>query len=57
VAAPPAVALTPDGVEVEFACDPDKPAAAFVFKTVADPFSGRINIFRVFQGAVTSDST
>ena len=56
VAAPPAVALTPDGVEVEFACDPDKPAAAFVFKTVADPFSGRINIFRVFQGAVTSDS-
>jgi elongation factor G len=32
-------------------------AAAFVFKTVADPFAGRINIFRVLNGTVTSDST
>ncbi len=55
-AAPPVRALTPGGDEVEFACDPGKPAAAFVFKTVADPFSGRINIFRVFQGVVAGDS-
>ncbi|MGD0998252.1 MAG: GTP-binding protein, partial [Thermoleophilia bacterium] len=40
-AAPLVRALTPGGDEVEFACDPGKPAAAFVFKTVADPFSGR----------------
>jgi elongation factor G len=32
-------------------------AAAFVFKTVADPFAGRINIFRVLNGTITSDST
>jgi elongation factor G len=32
-------------------------SAAFVFKTVADPFAGRINIFRVLDGAVSSDST
>jgi elongation factor G len=32
-------------------------AAAFVFKTVADPFAGRINVFRVVEGAVSSDST
>jgi elongation factor G len=32
-------------------------AAVFVFKTVADPFAGRINIFRVLNGTVTSDST
>jgi elongation factor G len=32
-------------------------AAAFVFKTVADPFAGRINVFRVLNGTVTSDST
>jgi elongation factor G len=31
--------------------------AAFVFKTVADPFAGRINIFRVLTGKLTSDTT
>jgi elongation factor G len=32
-------------------------AAAFVFKTVADPFAGRINVFRVIEGTVSSDAT
>jgi len=31
--------------------------AAFVFKTVADPFAGRINLFRVLSGTLDSDST
>jgi elongation factor G len=31
--------------------------AAFVFKTIADPFAGKINVFRVVKGAVTSDAT
>src|SRR5215204_1076870 len=39
-------------IEVEGASD-----AAFVFKTVADPFAGRINVFRVLKGAVSSDAT
>src|SRR5437773_3452661 len=30
---------------------------AFVFKTIADPFAGRINVFRVLKGTVTSDTT
>src|SRR5438093_392398 len=30
---------------------------AFVFKTVADPFAGKINAFRVYGGTVASDST
>src|SRR5215218_2430962 len=30
---------------------------AFVFKTVADPFAGRINLFRVLSGTLDSDST
>jgi elongation factor G len=30
--------------------------AAFVFKTIADPFAGRINVFRVLAGAVKADS-
>jgi elongation factor G len=32
-------------------------SAAFVFKTVADPFAGRINVFRVLTGTITSDAT
>src|ERR671936_1813594 len=31
--------------------------AAFVFKTIADPFAGRINVFRVISGEVKADST
>ena len=31
--------------------------AAFVFKTIADPFAGRINLFRVLQGEVKPDQT
>ncbi len=31
--------------------------AVFVFKTVADPFAGRINLFRVLAGTVTAEST
>ena len=31
--------------------------AAFVFKTIADPFAGKINLFRVLKGEVTTDTT
>jgi elongation factor G len=34
----------------------DSGTAAFVFKTVADPFAGRINVFRVLSGTLSSDS-
>jgi elongation factor G len=30
--------------------------AAFVFKTIADPFAGRINVFRVLSGTLKSDA-
>ena len=30
--------------------------AAFVFKTIADPFAGRINVFRVLSGTLKADS-
>ena len=33
------------------------PAAAFVWKTVADPFAGRITLFRVLSGALKADTT
>jgi elongation factor G len=33
------------------------PVAAFVWKTVADPFAGRITLLRVISGTLKSDST
>ncbi len=37
--------------------DERAPYAAFVFKTVADQFAGRITMFRVYQGCLKADST
>ena len=34
----------------------DGPLAAFVFKTTADPFVGKLSIFRVFNGTLRSNS-
>ncbi len=40
----------------ERASSPDAPAACFVFKTIADPFAGQLNLVRVLSGSVSSDS-
>ena len=37
--------------------DEKAPYAAFVWKTVADQFAGRITMFRVYQGCLKADST
>ncbi len=34
----------------------DRDLYAYVFKTRADPFAGRINVFRVYQGTIAHDS-
>ncbi|MBC7345486.1 MAG: elongation factor G, partial [Clostridia bacterium] len=34
-----------------------KPLSALVFKTIADPYVGRVSLFRVFTGTIKSDST
>jgi elongation factor G len=34
---------------------PDAPLSAFVFKTVVDPHTGRISLFRVYSGSLKSD--
>jgi elongation factor G len=43
-----------DGVELE--PDESKDMVAFVFKTLADPYAGRVNLFRVYQGVLAHDS-
>ena len=45
------------GGEVERRCDPDEPFAALVFKTLADPYVGRLNIFKVVSGTLKKDMT
>src|SRR3954465_5481523 len=42
--------------DVSLAPDPDGEMFAYVFKTRADPFAGRINLFRVYQGTMTHDT-
>ncbi len=37
--------------------DPKEPFSAMVFKTVSDPFTGKLSLFRVYSGTVKSDST
>jgi len=34
-----------------------EPFSGIVFKTIADPYAGRLTLFRVFSGTLTSDST
>jgi elongation factor G len=43
--------------EVERAISSKEPYAAYVFKTIADPFAGRINLIKLFSGVMRSDST
>jgi elongation factor G len=45
-----------DGEPIEIAPEEDGPLVAHVFKTTADPYAGRINIFRVYSGTLRSDS-
>ena len=40
----------------EMSCDSDASLVALVFKTTADPFVGKLSIFRVYQGAIKSNS-
>ncbi|MEJ2660318.1 MAG: elongation factor G [Desulfobacteraceae bacterium] len=41
----------------EIASDPNAPFSGFVFKTVADPYAGRLSIFRVVSGKLGGDGT
>lgn len=46
-----------DGSEVDCQPDPDAPFTGFVFKTIADPYAGRLSIFRVVSGTLGGDGT
>ncbi|MDR7481020.1 MAG: elongation factor G [Armatimonadota bacterium] len=44
------------GDEVVLKADEQAPLAALVFKTMADPYVGRLSYFRVYSGVLASDS-
>ncbi|MBF0557914.1 MAG: elongation factor G [Nitrospirae bacterium] len=46
-----------DGKEIERKPVETDPLTAYVFKTVADPYSGKMSIFRVYSGILKADST
>jgi len=49
-------ALDADGEPVEVEPDEAGELLAYVFKTTADPYTGRINMLRVYSGVLASDS-
>lgn len=46
-----------DGEPVELSINSDAPLAAVCFKTVADPFIGKLNYFKVISGKITQGMT
>jgi len=46
-----------EGAEVQRMVADTEPVSAFVFKTVADPFAGRVSYFKVMSGVVKNDVT
>ena len=46
-----------DGETVAYDAGAGAPVAAYVWKTIADPFAGRITLFRVAAGALAADQT
>ncbi len=48
-------ALKADGSEYELECKADGPLAAFIFKTIVDPFVGRISLLRIYSGVLKGD--
>ena len=50
-------ATLPDGSTQMVSCSIDDPLAAFCFKTISDPFVGKISIFKVNAGTLRANST
>lgn len=46
-----------EGNRVEIECTDEAPLSAYVFKTVADPFVGKLSYFKVVSGKMSADQT
>jgi elongation factor G len=54
---PPVTASNGKQESIELKCDESAPTAAFVFKTVSDPFAGHLTFFKVLSGQVSNETT
>ena len=54
---PPQATDAKTGQAVEITADPAAPLVAHVFKSVTDPFVGKLSYFRVYAGVLSSDSS
>ncbi|MDP9389397.1 MAG: elongation factor G [Actinomycetota bacterium] len=52
---PPAVVEAGDSVQ-EVGCDPAGPPLAYVWKTMADPYVGKVSLFKVLSGTIRPDT-
>ena len=50
------VAVDAEGEPVEVPCTDEAPLAAYVFKTIADPFVGKLSYVKVISGQLAADS-
>lgn len=46
-----------DGKEIERRPSDKEPLSAYVFKTISDPYAGKLTFFRVYSGILKADST
>lgn len=51
------VPATRDGEETQIEVSAESPFCAYVFKTISDPYAGRISLMRVMTGGIESDVT
>jgi elongation factor G len=54
--APQVTALRPDGEGLTLDSDAAGPLVAYLWKTIADPYVGKISYFRIFSGTLKADS-
>lgn len=47
---------SPQGEDIELKCDPSESLSAIVFKTMADPYVGKLTLFKVCSGTMKSDT-
>lgn len=45
-----------DGKAIELACDKNAPLSVYIFKTIADPFVGKLSFGKVTSGKLTADA-
>ncbi|CAN5690295.1 elongation factor G [soil metagenome] len=46
-----------DGERITRKYSNDEPFSAYIFRTIADPFAGRINVMKIVSGKISSDAT